>query len=126
AVKDTTVDDQYPDEHCSSLTLYQIRREKSGVECNQADGGHVGRAENRALMRVLKLPVVRMHRVPISSFDLVCMVDTQPEAQNHSLPIDRFPDVIVDHHPERPSSHRAAVAEVGGVYGATATILTEY
>lgn len=121
-----THDNPDPDAISSALALAQVLEEKAGVECTLAYGGLVGRAENRALMRVLKLPFVRMHRVPISSFDLVCMVDTQPEAQNHSLPIDRFPDVIVDHHPERPSSHRAAVAEVGGVYGATATILTEY
>jgi len=121
-----THDNPDPDAISSALALGHILREKAGVESTLAYGGLVGRAENRALIRVLKLPFVGMHRVALSDYDLVCMVDTQPEARNHSLPDDRFPDVIIDHHPERPTSRRAAVAEVGGVYGATATILATY
>jgi len=121
-----THDNPDPDGIASALALAHILKEKAGLESTLAYGGLVGRAENRALMRVLKLPFVRMHRVSLDDHDLVCMVDTQPEARNHSLPDDRFPDVIIDHHPERPASRRAAVAEVGGVYGATATILATY
>ena len=42
------------------------------------------------------------------------MVDTQPEQGNHSLPARHFPDVVIDHHPERPDSHLAPIADVGG------------
>lgn len=121
-----THDNPDPDGISSALALAQILGEKAKIDCTLAYGGLVGRAENRALLRILKLPFVPIQRVSLASFDLVCMVDTQPEAKNHSLPDDRFPDVVIDHHPERPSSRGAAIAEVGGVYGATATILTLY
>ena len=72
----------------------------AGVEAIVAYGGIVGRAENRALVKVLKLPVVPVARVEFDDYDLICMVDTQPEQGNHSLPARHFPDVVIDHHPE--------------------------
>jgi nanoRNase/pAp phosphatase (c-di-AMP/oligoRNAs hydrolase) len=55
------------------------------------------------------------------------MVDTQPEQGNHSLPARHFPDVVIDHHPERPDSHLAPIADVGGPpRGATSTVVAEY
>lgn len=121
-----THDNPDPDGISSATALAQILEAKAGVPSTLAYGGLVGRAENRALLKVLRLPFVPMHRVALGDFDLVCMVDTQPESQNHSLPDDRFPEVIIDHHPARPSSRGAAIAEVGGIFGATATILTHY
>lgn len=121
-----THDNPDPDGLSSALALAQIFEEKAGIRSTLAFGGLVGRAENRALLRVLKLPFVRIHRVALDEHDLVCLVDTQPEARNHSLPPSRFPDVIVDHHPELPASRDAAIAEVGGGFGATASILTHH
>jgi nanoRNase/pAp phosphatase (c-di-AMP/oligoRNAs hydrolase) len=70
--------------------------------------------------------VVPVSRVVFDEFDLICMVDTQPEQGNHSLPARHFPDVVIDHHPERPDSHLAPIADVGGRLGATSTVLAEY
>jgi len=64
--------------------------------------------------------------VVFDDHDLICMVDTQPEQGNHSLPPRHFPDVVIDHHPMRPDSHLAAIADVGGPIGATSTVITEY
>jgi nanoRNase/pAp phosphatase (c-di-AMP/oligoRNAs hydrolase) len=75
---------------------------------------------------VLKLPVVPLARVVFDDYDLICMVDTQPEQGNHSLPARHFPDVVIDHHPERPDSHLAPIADVGGPIGATSTLVTDY
>lgn len=121
-----THDNPDPDGISSALALAQILAEKANLPCTLAYGGLVGRAENRALLKILKLPFVQMQKVSLEEHDLICMVDTQPDAKNHSLPEDRFPEVIIDHHPERTSSRKAAIAEVGGTYGATATILTLY
>jgi nanoRNase/pAp phosphatase (c-di-AMP/oligoRNAs hydrolase) len=54
------------------------------------------------------------------------MVDTQPEQGNHSLPAAHFPDVVIDHHPERPETRLAVVADVGRDTGATSTVVTDY
>ena len=121
-----THDNPDPDSIAAALALAQIFEERSDVPSTIGYGGIVGRAENRALLKVLRLPVVPLSRVVFEEHDLICLVDTQPEMGNHSLPPRFFPDVIFDHHPERPESHLAAHAEVGGDYGATSTIAAEY
>jgi nanoRNase/pAp phosphatase (c-di-AMP/oligoRNAs hydrolase) len=121
-----THDNPDPDSIASGVALAHLLGKLAGVEAEVAYGGVVGRAENRALVRVLKLPVVPVSRVMFDDYDLICMVDTQPEQGNHSLPARHFPDVVIDHHPERPDSHLAPIVDVGGPIGATSTVVAEY
>lgn len=121
-----THDNPDPDSIAAGVGLAWLLRKLSGVEATVAYGGIVGRAENRALIRVLKLPVVPLARVFFDDYDLICMVDTQPEQGNHSLPARHFPDVVIDHHPERPESRLAPFADVGGEMGTTSTVVTDY
>lgn len=121
-----THDNPDPDSIAAGVALAHLLQHLADVEAIVAYGGIVGRAENRALIRVLKLPVVPIARVVFDEFDLVCMVDTQPEQGNHSLPARVFPDVVIDHHPERPDSHLAPIADVGGPIGATSTVVADY
>jgi nanoRNase/pAp phosphatase (c-di-AMP/oligoRNAs hydrolase) len=121
-----THDNPDPDSIAAGVALAHLLEKLAGVEAIVAYGGIVGRAENRALVKVLKLPVVPVSRVVFDDFDLICMVDTQPEQGNHSLPARHFPDIVIDHHPERPDSHLAPIADVGGPIGATSTVLAEY
>ncbi|MFT3917286.1 MAG: bifunctional oligoribonuclease/PAP phosphatase NrnA [Anaeromyxobacteraceae bacterium] len=121
-----THDNPDPDSIAAGVALAHLLEKLAGVEAIVAYGGIVGRAENRALLKVLKLPVVPLARVVFDDYDLICMVDTQPEQGNHSLPARHFPDVVIDHHPERPDSHLAPIADVGGPIGATSTLVAEY
>ena len=121
-----THDNPDPDSLASGVALAWLLGELAGVEAKVAYGGIVGRAENRALIHELKLPVVPVSRVVFDDFDMICMVDTQPEQGNHSLPSRHFPDVVIDHHPVRPDSTLAAIADVGGPIGATSTVVVEY
>jgi nanoRNase/pAp phosphatase (c-di-AMP/oligoRNAs hydrolase) len=121
-----THDNPDPDSIAAGVALAYLLEKLAGVDAIVAYGGIVGRAENRALVKVLKLPVVPVARVAFDDYDLICMVDTQPEQGNHSLPARHFPDVVIDHHPERPDSHLAPIADVGGPLGATSTVLAGY
>jgi nanoRNase/pAp phosphatase (c-di-AMP/oligoRNAs hydrolase) len=121
-----THDNPDPDSIASGVALAWLLGELAGVETVVAYGGIVGRAENRALVRVLRLPVVPLSQVSVADYDLIAMVDTQPEQGNHSLPADHFPDVVIDHHPERPETRLAVVADVGRETGATSTVVTDY
>jgi nanoRNase/pAp phosphatase (c-di-AMP/oligoRNAs hydrolase) len=121
-----THDNPDPDSIAAGVALAHLLEKLAGVEAIVAYGGIVGRSENRALVKVLKLPVIPVSRVEFDDYDLICMVDTQPEQGNHSLPARHFPDVVIDHHPERPDSHLAPIADVGGPIGATSTLLAEY
>jgi nanoRNase/pAp phosphatase (c-di-AMP/oligoRNAs hydrolase) len=121
-----THDNPDPDSIAAGVALAHLLANLAEVDAIVAYGGIVGRAENRALVRVLRLPVVPVSRVVFDEYDLICMVDTQPEQGNHSLPARHFPDVVIDHHPERPESHLAPISDVGGHIGATSTVLAEY
>ncbi len=121
-----THDNPDPDSIASAVALAHILHSMAGLESVVAYGGIVGRAENRALVRVLKLPIVPIARIVFEEHDLICMVDTQPEQGNHSLPARHFPDVVIDHHPERPETRLAPFADVGGEIGATSTVIVEY
>ncbi len=121
-----THDNPDPDSIAAGVGLAHLLSKLAGMQATVAYGGIVGRAENRALIRVLKLPVVPLARVVFDDFDLIAMVDTQPEQGNHSLPARHFPDVVIDHHPERPESKLAPIADVGGHEGATSTLIADY
>jgi nanoRNase/pAp phosphatase (c-di-AMP/oligoRNAs hydrolase) len=121
-----THDNPDPDSIASALALAQLFRETCGLESKIAFGGIVGRAENRALIKVLRLPLVPMSKVEPSEHDLFALVDTQPANGNHSLPPGVTAEVVIDHHPPREESWSATFADVGGDYGATSTILVEY
>jgi nanoRNase/pAp phosphatase (c-di-AMP/oligoRNAs hydrolase) len=121
-----THDNPDPDSLAAGVGLAFLLGKLAGVQAEVAFGGIIGRSENRALVKVLKLPVVPIARVDFDEYDLICMVDTQPEQGNHSLPARHFPDVVIDHHPERPDSQLVTVADVGGPIGATSTLLVGY
>jgi nanoRNase/pAp phosphatase (c-di-AMP/oligoRNAs hydrolase) len=121
-----THDNPDPDSIAAGVALAWLLKRLARVEATVAFGGIVGRAENRALVKVLHLPIVPVSRVAFDEHDLICMVDTQPDQGNHSLPAGIIPDVIIDHHPRRPETGRAPFADVGGPIGATSTVVAEY
>jgi nanoRNase/pAp phosphatase (c-di-AMP/oligoRNAs hydrolase) len=121
-----THDNPDPDSIAAGVALAWLLKRLARVEALVAYGGIIGRAENRALVKVLHLPVVPVSRIAFDEFDLVCMVDTQPDQGNHSLPAGFLPDVIIDHHPRRPETGRASFSDVGGPIGSTSTVVAEY
>ena len=94
-----THDNPDPDSLASAWALGQLLEDKAGMEVTLAYGGLIGRAENRAMVRQLRIPALPVHRVKASEFDLLGLVDTQPEIGNHSLPDADLPVICIDHHP---------------------------
>ncbi len=121
-----THDNPDPDSIAGAIGLGWLLKRLARVESTVAYGGIIGRAENKALVKVLHLPLTPVSRVAFDEFDLICMVDTQPDQGNHSLPAGVVPDVIIDHHPRRPETARAPFADVGGPIGASSTVVAEY
>src|SRR5260370_11696199 len=78
------------------------------------------------MLKVLHLPIQPVARVEAARHDLVCLVDTQPEVGNYSRASAEVPQLVIDHHPARPSSLLAAFHDVGGPTGATSTLVTQY
>jgi nanoRNase/pAp phosphatase (c-di-AMP/oligoRNAs hydrolase) len=120
-----THDNPDPDSIAAALGLRRLL-EADGLEVTLALAGIIGRAENRAMVRELRIPLMPIDRLDLKSFDVVALVDTQPQTGNNSLPDDRKPDIVIDHHPPREASNGVLWRDIRSEVGATATIVYEY
>src|SRR5438105_12493299 len=89
-----THDNPDPDAVASACGLAFLLSESAGISATAAYGGIIGRAENKALLRVLHLPIQPIARVETDRHDLVCLVDTQPEVGNYSLASPSMPELV--------------------------------
>jgi len=122
-----THDNPDPDSMASAVALAAVLHSRLGIPTDVAYGGIIGRAENAAFVRVLKLPLVPISQIVTSRYDLFALVDTQQSVKNHSLPEHINADIVIDHHPTRDDGVVNPFADLGsGSYGATSTVLTEY
>ena len=120
-----THDNPDPDSVSSALTLAYIVSQKFGVPAQAKYSGVVGRAENRAMIRVLGLKVTPLKESDFRAGTDFALVDMQPSTGNSAYPAKRKPVIIIDHHPLRKTT-RADFIDIRTDYGATASILTEY
>lgn len=98
-----------------------------GVPSTVTYGGIVGRSENQAMIRYLKLDIKPLSEVNFKQYPVLALVDTQPGAGNNSLPRGVQPTIVIDHHePVRARTRRVKFSDIRTDYGSTSTILTEY
>lgn len=120
-----THDNPDPDSVSSAVTLAYIAKNLFKVPSAVRYGGIVGRAENRAMIRVLGLKLVPLSESDFRPGTEFALVDMQPKTGNSSFPKKRKPLIIIDHHPLRKTT-KADFIDVRTEYGATATLATEY
>ncbi|MFT3709118.1 MAG: bifunctional oligoribonuclease/PAP phosphatase NrnA [Archangium sp.] len=121
-----THDNPDPDSMASAWALATVLTEVVKVPAEIGYGGIIGRAENAAFVKTLKIPIRPMDELELGAFDLLAIVDTQQTVGNHALPEGVLADIVIDHHPLRDEAIPTPFADLGGLYGATSTMLTEY
>ncbi len=114
-----------PDAIASALLLSHLVRKRYGISTRIAYGGHIHRAENRAMVQQLEIKMTQVAGLQWSRYPQIAMVDTQPAFGNHSLPADVKPHVVFDHHAKK-GAVGAAFEDIRPNYGATTTLLLEY
>ena len=114
-----------PDSVSSAAALVYIAQKKFKIPAKVKYTGIVGRAENRTMIRILKLKATPLTDADFKPGTEFALVDMQPKTGNSQFPKNRKPAIIIDHHPLRKTT-KADFADVRTDYGATATILTEY
>ncbi len=120
-------DNPDPDCMATALILRKIFEEITGNAATIAYGGVVGRSENRAMMKKLRIPMVQIESVNFSKFELFALVDTQPRTGNNSLPANIVPTMVIDHHPRKAKvNDKVPWLDIRPKFGATATIAYEY
>jgi nanoRNase/pAp phosphatase (c-di-AMP/oligoRNAs hydrolase) len=91
-------------------------------------GGIIGRAENKAMITRLRIPLRSIQTVNPSNFTVVSLVDCQPFSGNAPLPPSIVPSIVIDHHPaQKPSLlKKVPFVDIRPAYGSTSSILAEY
>ena len=119
-------DNPDPDSLASAMALRHLFAVRLNREAVIAFSGMIGRSENLAMARLLQIPLTPFPLIDLKSFQVVCLLDTQPETGNNSLPPGSRVDIVVDHHPMRESSAACRWVDIRPDYGTTATILYQY
>jgi len=91
-----------------------------------ASGGFISRAENRAMVQLLEIPLINTESLDFGAFDHIVLVDTQPGTGNNSSPAHLRPSVVIDHHPALATAAGVPWCDIREDVGATATIVLEY
>jgi hypothetical protein len=111
-----------PDAIASALAMQHLLRRLLHVEAVLAYTGLVGRAENRALLRWLKIQIVPSYKIDYAEHDFIVVVDTHPGTGTCRLPPGIVPNVVIDHHPRGPSSG-VALTLLDPASGSTCTMV---
>ncbi|WP_053947714.1 DHH family phosphoesterase [Halolamina sediminis] len=117
-------DNPDPDAIASAVALCRLA-DRIGVDADPCYHGEISHQENRALVNLLDLPIVRLEAGDIEAYGGVALVDHSRAGVNDSLPEDTEIDIVIDHHPPRGAVDGEFVDLRSGV-GATSTLLTEY
>ena len=120
-------DNPDPDGLASAHALKYILHAKWKVGSLITYGGYIGRAENAALIKHLKIEIRHVSDVNVRDFSVVVLVDTQPGTGNNALPRTIEPEIVIDHHvPIYSKTLKAKFHDIRTDYGSTSSILTEY
>jgi len=115
-----------PDTIASAAALKYIFAQRLRRKAVIGYDGTIGRAENRQLVRRLKIDMVRTKDLNFNDFSVIALVDSQPHTGNNAIPRKILPHIVIDHHPMRKDTTRCAFYDVRPIYGSSSTILTEY
>lgn len=118
--------DPDPDAIASVAALQYLLKMKADLPSEILYHGVIGRAENKALVRLLGHPLVKLSPTRFQDPVSVALIDTQPNSGNNALPSNLQAAIVIDHHPFQEGKLEAPFADVRPDYGATSTILTEY
>lgn len=121
-----THNDPDPDSIASAWGLAWLL--ESTIQCRGAIlyGGMIGRAENRAMVELLHIPLKRATTADLGAGKPVLLVDTQPGTGNNILPASLVPLAVIDHHPLSAGTAAVPFRDVQTRLGATTTIVTRY
>ncbi len=114
-----------PDSIAAAFALRHILSFVTKMKSKLGYGGTIGRAENRAMVKLLRIPFYPMTAPMASRFKHIAIVDAQPGAKNVLVTRKTECDIVIDHHIPVKAG-RSKFKDLRQHYGSTSTILTEY
>ena len=115
-----------PDSLGSMMGLAHLVETKLGLPTRLTRDGLISRAENRAMVELLKVDLIPVDEIAWEKEDAVVMVDSQPNTGRHNFD-ERLPlYAVIDHHETMGDLDDVAFLDVRPSYGATCTVVTKY
>jgi nanoRNase/pAp phosphatase (c-di-AMP/oligoRNAs hydrolase) len=114
--------DADPDSLASAMALKRLLWHKVQY-VSIAHFNEIKRFDNVTMVRLLKIPLVKLQKIKSKNFSKTLLVDGQPH--HHEAFADFQYDVVIDHHPITMDVD-APFVDIRPNYGATATMMTEY
>ncbi len=118
-----THDNPDPDAISSAFALKEIAK-RFGVDADIIYYGEILHQENRAMVNLLEIPLLRGDEVDLSKYTKFALVDCSAPGVNNSIPKDIKINIVIDHHPAE--NVEAEYVDIRTDVGAAATIMTEY
>lgn len=100
-----------PDALGSAFALHYLCEEVFGIPSKIVYRGIIGRMENRAMIRILRIPAVPFSARHLKKYPHVALVDTQPAFKNNPYPANRTAALVIDQHAflDKPNARFFAV-----------------
>lgn len=115
-----------PDSLGSMLGLAHLVQTKLGLPVRLTRDGLISRAENKAMVELLKLDLEPMDDVEFIPGEAVVMVDSQPNTGRHSFGNDVPLYAVIDHHTTPGDLKDVPFVDVRPNLGATCTLVVRY
>lgn len=115
-----------PDSLGSMLGLAHLVETRLGLPTRLTRDGLISRAENRAMVELLKVDLIPVEEIAWRKDDAVVMVDSQPHTGRHNFDEDLPLYAVIDHHETSGDLDDVAFIDVRPSYGATCTVVTKY
>lgn len=88
-----------PDALATADALAYLAEQGAGIKSRIVYGGSIGRGENQAMVRSLKMPVYKLKPSDFKKYPHIALIDTQPAFENHSCPARKRVAIVIDQHP---------------------------
>lgn len=113
-----------PDGLAAAFALSHLAQQHFGITSKIAYSGMIGRSENRAMVRLLKIPLRKFRPELLKKYRNAAIVDAQPKFKNNPFPHNRKATIIIDQHAytEKPL---ADLAIIDTECGATCVIVAQ-
>ncbi|MFO0926616.1 MAG: DHH family phosphoesterase [Gemmataceae bacterium] len=115
-----------PDSLGSMLGLAHLVEYRLGKPTRMIRDGVISRAENRAMVELLDIPLVPIEEFQCRSGDRVVMVDSQPNTGRHNFPCKVPLYAVIDHHDTPGDLTGVEYIDVRETVGATCSVVTSY
>ncbi|MCB1124220.1 MAG: DHH family phosphoesterase, partial [Verrucomicrobiae bacterium] len=113
-----------PDALASACGLKFLAETAFNIPAKVVFQGVIGRRENRTMVEILKLPIVKFKPEDLENNKFIALVDTQPAFENNSFPKRRKATLVIDqHHSQKEPKAECAIVDTE--CGATSVILAE-